>query len=219
MIKNKISLFTIFISCLIYSIKSKFNISDLPDLDIDNFDVREKFNDCYFDGTSSNYNDLACYTNWPIQFTMILTDKICLKKGIKKSTVLSSMNINSCMKLDLKVPDCRDLKNYYNDTETTFIVINETISFFNLKGIQFLNEAPYKLLRDDETQPAYFPACLDYNTSLPNITLKTDYDIMDETVSDDFKLIKHLIFEEGPLLAYIDSKNHLFIYFFSQQRY
>jgi uncharacterized cysteine cluster protein YcgN (CxxCxxCC family) len=208
--KIKISFFSTFIFCLIYSINSKINVLELPNLDISNFDVREKFRDCYFDGTSSNYNDLACHTNWPIQFTMMLTDKICLKKGIKRSTVLSSMNINTCMKLDLKVPDCRDLKNYYNDTETTFIVVNETINFFNLKGIQFLDEAPYKLLRDDESQPAYFPPCDNYNSSLPNITLKTDYDIMDETVDDDFKLIKHLIYEEGPLLAYIDSKKDLF---------
>jgi hypothetical protein len=203
-------IFSILLISLFSNITTKLTITNLPELNIPNFDVREKFRDCYFDGTSSTYNDIPCQTNWPIQFSMMLTDKLCFKKGIKKSSSLSSMNINTCMQLDLKVPDCRDLKNYYNSTETTFIVVNETIDFFNRKGSQFLDEFPYKLLRDVESQPAYFPPCQDFNSSLINITLKEDYDIFEESVDDDFKLIKHIIYEEGPILAYLDS--NIFIY-------
>ena len=71
-----LSLFTILLNI--------FNCSVF--LTIPNFDVREKFRDCYFDGVSSTYNNIVCNTNWPIQFSMMLTDKLCIEKNLKRNS-------------------------------------------------------------------------------------------------------------------------------------
>ncbi len=189
--------------CLIQIIQNKISFD--TDINLPNFDVREKFKDCYNDGTSSIYNEITCYTNWPIQFSMMLTDKICIKKGTK-TKVLSSMNINSCMKLNEKIQNCRTLREFYNTTSSAFVVVNETIKFFNKNGSQFLDEVPYTLLQDDQEQPGYFPPCKDFNSSVVNVTVDPNYVIYDETKEDEFKYVKNLIYEEGPLIAFIDSK-------------
>jgi hypothetical protein len=189
---------------IIYFFAILFNIFDCSVyLNIPNFDVRDKFRDCYFDGESSTYNNIVCNTNWPIQFSMMLTDKLCIEKKIKRSTPLSSMNINTCMQINQKNLKCDELIPAYNDTDSTLKIVNETINFFNTNGSQYLEEFPYLLLSDQETLVGYFPACQNYNSSV-NITLREDYDIYDENNTDDYNIIKQLIFEKGPLLAFLD---------------
>jgi hypothetical protein len=178
-----------------------FNCSEF--LTIPNFDVREKFRDCYFDGVSSTYNNIVCNTNWPIQFSMMLTDKLCIEKNLKRNSPLSSMNINTCMQINEQNLKCDALIPAYNDTDSTFKIVNETIKFFNTNGSQFLEEFPYMLLSDDQTFIGYFPPCQNYNSSV-NFTLKEEYDIYDEINADDYILIKQLIYEKGPILAYLD---------------
>jgi hypothetical protein len=95
-------------------------------LAIANFDVREKFRDCYNEGYDTDYNEIPCTTNWSIQFSLILTDKNCIL-GNKGKRLISSMNINSCMKLKDKVQNCRDLSPFYKDFSSTTQVIDETI--------------------------------------------------------------------------------------------
>lgn len=169
-----------------------------------NFDVREKFRECFFDGVSSTYNNIICATNWPIQFSMMITDKLCIEKKIKKNTPMSSMNINTCLPINLNLK-CDALLAKYNDTTSTFNIVNETIKFFNSNGSQFIEEFPYILLRDDESQPGYFPPCQNFNSSI-GFTLNEVYDIYDESIPDQFFKIQTLIYEKGPILAYLDSK-------------
>ncbi len=95
-------------------------------LDIPNFDVREKFLSCYNEAYSSNYNDIVCYTNFSIQLSMILTDKLCNKTGSKR--LLSSQNMNTCMQLDGKVNNCRELASMFVDYQTTITTIKSAIA-------------------------------------------------------------------------------------------
>jgi hypothetical protein len=203
---NKALFKQVLVTVLLFNfICGKQENDSIPDLNLPNFDVREKFRDCFNEGTSENYQDLGCYSNWPIQFTTLVTDKICiLKKGSKR--LLSSMNINSCMKLEGVVRDCRQLKDYYNSTQITFNVVDETITFFNKNGAQYLDEKPYKLLQESDEQPAYFPTCEAYNSSIGNITVSGEYQKLNENIPEDYKRIKKLIYEEGPILAYLESK-------------
>lgn len=180
----------------------------VTEIDLPNFDVRERFRSCYNDGRSELYDEITvCYTNWPIQFSLIVTDKICIKKS-GKNRILSSMNINSCMKLDGKVQNCVDLKNFYLTYEAALGTVNTTISYFNENGAQYYDENPYKLLLNDTTNVGYFTNCTEFNSSISSlkITVNKDYKILSESVSADFAEIKRLIFEEGPILALIDSK-------------
>ena len=80
---------------------------------------------------------------------------------------------------------------------------NFKFRFFNLNGSQYLDEYPYKILQDSETTPGHFPPCSNYSSSIENITINENYDILDETLEDDYKLIKKIIFEEGPILAFL----------------
>ena len=188
------------------SINSSF--TNTPCLNLKNFDAREKFRSCFNNGYSSIYDEINCFTNWPIQFTIMLTDKLCIQKGMGNK-LISSMNLNSCMKLKDTIQNCKSLRSFYNDTTSTFEVVNETIKFFNINGSQYLDENPYKLIRDSFDTPAYFPECSIFNSSIKNVTIDTDYQIYDENNDDEYNLIKNLIFQEGPLLAYLDSTNNI----------
>jgi hypothetical protein len=195
-------------------ISTVFTDDTIVDITLPNFDVREKFLNCYNDGYSSTYNMITCYSNWPIQFSLILTDKICIKKGGSKK-ILSSMNINSCMKLNGAIQDCKTVTDFYKDNTSTMDVIKQTIrylifykntinSFFNNNGTQYLDENPYVILRDSEELPGHFPECKNYNSSV-NYKVNPNYEILNESSKSDYLKIKKIIFEEGPVLAMIDS--------------
>jgi len=86
------------------------------------------------------------------------------------------------------------------------------ISFYNVNGAQFEDENPYKILRDSQSFPGYFPECLPFTSSV-NFSVKEEYDLYADnldTLSDE---IKRLIYEEGPILAMINRKFLNFIYF------
>ncbi len=78
----------------------------------------------------------------------------------------------------------------------------------NINGAQYEDENPYQLLRDSDDQPGYFPKCATYKSSV-DFKVKSDYDFYIDNVSSDFEQIKRLIFEEGPILAMIDSKFYI----------
>jgi len=120
--KNQRLLFTIIIIYSVFTVS--FQIND--PLAIPNFDVREKFRNCYNDGYDTDYNEIPCLTNWPIQFSLILTDKNCIQRNMG-NRLISSMNINSCMKLGDKINNCREISEYYKDFPSTTKVIEETI--------------------------------------------------------------------------------------------
>jgi hypothetical protein len=115
---------------LIFSFTFTINIKTIYGqiLTIPNFDVREKFSSCYNHGYSSNYRDLDnCYTNFSIQFTLHLADKVCITKDTKDNRIVSPMNINSCMRYQDTVLDCRNLGEFFVDEEKTINFLNEAI--------------------------------------------------------------------------------------------
>jgi hypothetical protein len=103
-------------------------VKGIKNLDMLNFDVREKFNSCFNDPLAEDYNDISdCYTNWPIQFSLIMTDKLCILKG-KGKRILSPMNLISCIRLGNDTTlDCRNSQPFYNDTATALETINTSI--------------------------------------------------------------------------------------------
>lgn len=50
----------------------------------------------------------------------------------------------------------------------------------------------------------YFPSCKNYERSI-NITVEDDYTLIKDTV-DNFAEIRTILFNEGPILAFMDSK-------------
>lgn len=122
---SKINIFQII--TLIISIAFLATIKCQDILSIPNFDIREKFRDCYNEGYSSDYDEILCTTNWPIQFTLLLTDKTCILSGKKNRRLISSMNINSCMPIGDNIQNCRDLSGFYSLEKSTRQIITDTI--------------------------------------------------------------------------------------------
>jgi len=99
-------------------------------ISIPNFDVREKFRNCYNHGYSSDYKDIECSTNWQIQFSLMLTDKSCILFGDennKSKRLISSMNFNSCINFGDKPENCKSLSKQFLTFSHTEKVIYETI--------------------------------------------------------------------------------------------
>jgi hypothetical protein len=78
-------------------------ISETPKIALLNFDVREReeLAKCFNDGYSM-IHDLAkvrkadvCYSNWPIQFSLFLSDKYCKATG--NHIKFSPMNMLTCI--------------------------------------------------------------------------------------------------------------------------
>lgn len=115
-------------SCYIaFIISFLMSVESLSSPDMDNFDTRENFLNCTSPLMSEEYNDLSnCYTTWPIQFSLLITEKYCIKIR-EKIRQLSPMNIISCLNPNGTVLNCRNSKAFYNDTEKTLLTVNQTI--------------------------------------------------------------------------------------------
>ncbi len=68
-----------------------------------------------------------CYSNFFIQLSINLSDKLCNIRGYNK--LLSPMNILSCMTVDNKKLTC-DIPTLFNDYQTTIDTLNKTIKYY-----------------------------------------------------------------------------------------
>jgi hypothetical protein len=67
-----------------------------------------------------------CYSNFFIQLSINISDKLCKIRGYNK--LLSPMNILSCMIINDKKLTC-DISTLFNDYETTIDTLNKTIKY------------------------------------------------------------------------------------------
>jgi hypothetical protein len=164
-------------------------------INLASFDVREKFNDCFHETYSSNTN-LVCNTNWPIQFTLVASDKLCINSNYTIKTI-SPQNIISCLNFNSTPYNCKNQFTF--DGQMTYDLISNTVEYFNQNGSQLLSESPYSF---NETT-GEFPKCSSYNSSLGKLFL-SGFDFLDET--SDLELIKTLLITEGSILAYTNGR-------------
>lgn len=91
----------------------------------ENYDIRMDFNECYHNAYNEVIEGVDCYSNWAIQFTLAVSDLICVKSKNKVET-LSPMNILSCVKLENQDFKC-DMKDFFMNLDSTNKIIESSI--------------------------------------------------------------------------------------------
>ena len=144
---------------LIIYILSIMNILSKSVITIESFDIRQNFNECYHESYAATVGS-TCNTNWPIQFSLLASDKICINKN-KTTQLISPQNILSCLNFHSLPYSCNNTFNFVSQNTTQLIAA--TFGFFNTNGSQYLNENPYKY------DNGLFPDCQNLYLPFQNI--------------------------------------------------
>jgi hypothetical protein len=193
----------IFYTTLLWT-HSIFSKLSYEKVNLKNYDLREDHYSCINDaikGIRGDEDNTCFMSNLYIQFSILMSDKICLKNGT--NIQLSPVTLISCINKENGPYTCS--KPLISTEEDIRNEISNIISFYDTTGLELYKDNPYPSSNSDIT----FGSCNSFENKMkydkinapPSDPIQVNEDFYIEE-KDNIELIKYLIYTSGPILAY-----------------